>query len=86
MAAIDMSAPLPNITLCTPCSASWHRWLDAPMAPPPIRLDGTGIRTVRDVREAQQRRADDHYALIRRQQELIIRICAAGHQGEAAAQ
>jgi hypothetical protein len=83
MTAIDMSVPLPKITMCQPCSAAWHAWLDAPMATPPIRLDGTGIRTVRDVREAQQRRADDHYALVRRQQELIIRICAARHQGEA---
>ena len=77
-----MAGPNADKPLCKPCSASWHAWLDARMAPPPIRLDGTGIRTVRDVREAQQRRANDHYALIRQQQALIVRICASKHQGD----
>jgi hypothetical protein len=76
-----MTGPVPKITRCPPCSAAWLAWLDWTMPPPPIRLDGTGIRTARDVREAQQRRADDYYATIRYQQDLITRICAARHQG-----
>ena len=76
-----MPADSPNGPgLCPSCSASWQAWLGYTSPPPPIRLDGTGIRTVRDVREAQERRARDHYALIRQQQALIVRICTEVHQ------
>ena len=68
--------------MCGPCSAEWMAWLDYSPPPPPIRLDGTGIRTVRDVQAAQERRYQDWRDTVRFQQDLIRRQCAAGHHAK----
>jgi hypothetical protein len=64
---------------CEPCWGLWHRWLDYTMPPAPIRLDGTGIRSARDVGAAQERRYQDWRDTIRAQQALIAEGCWAGN-------
>jgi hypothetical protein len=70
------SVPQPG---CQPCWGLWHRWLDYRLPPPPIRLDGTSIRTVRDVAAAQQRRYQEWRDTIRSQQALIAAACRDGN-------
>jgi len=76
---VRKSVPQPG---CEPCWGLWHRWLDYTPPPPPIRLDGTGIRTARDVAAAQQRRYEDWRDTVRWQQDHIAACCWAGNHYE----
>lgn len=65
--------------MCEPCAAAWMRWLDYTLPAAPIRLDGTGIRTARDIGEYQQRRYQDWRDTIRFEQDLIKAGCLRGN-------
>lgn len=74
------SAPAKDgFKMCPPCSALWMRWLDYRLPPAPIRLDGTGIRTVSDIREYHERRYKQWRDEIRWQQAHIERLCREGN-------
>ena len=66
--------------LCGPCREAWFAWSDYKMPPAPIRLISIGAGSVREVLELRRMRADDHYALIRRQQAGIMEICRTKHK------
>jgi hypothetical protein len=73
-----LPCPGRSADLCEPCRAAWWAWLDWTPAPPPIRLDGTGIRNARDIAEAQQRRYDAWRHTVRWEQGHIASLCAKG--------
>lgn len=64
-------AELPPSAMCQACSDAYMAWLDYTLPPPPIRLDGTSIRTARDIRDYQERRYREWRDTVRFQQELI---------------
>lgn len=64
--------------MCPPCSAAYDRWLDYRPPPPQPLLINPGVNRARDVVEARSARANDTYALIRRQLAGIRDNCAAG--------
>lgn len=65
--------------LCPDCRAAADAWRDARMPPPPIRLISIGDSNVRNVADRRRARADDHYALIRRQRAMIAERCRRLH-------
>ena len=65
--------------LCPECRAAVDAWIVAPMAPPPIRLITIGDSNPRNVTDARRARADDHYALVRRQVAMIAERCRRTH-------
>ncbi len=68
--------------LCPPCQAASNRWLDAKMPPAPLSIAyGSGAAydvTPRGITERRKARADDWYALVRRQRAGIRDACARG--------
>jgi hypothetical protein len=65
--------------LCPPCRDLFDRWSVAPMTRGGIRIMSIGQDNPRNVVDANRARADDHYALINRQCEGVLRSCAAGN-------
>lgn len=63
--------------MCGPCSRAWLAWLDYQLPPAPIRL-WSGINSVRDIREAQERRYREWRETVRFEQGLIRRLCGEG--------
>ncbi len=61
-----------------PCSREWLAWLDYRLPPPPIRIDGTGIRRVTDIRDYHERRYREWRDTVLSQQALIRRLCLEG--------
>ena len=72
------------MSLCPPCSREWQAWLDYRLPPPPIRIDGTGIRRVMDIRYYHERRHREWRDTVLFEQGLIEKGCA-GHRAEAEA-
>lgn len=70
------------MSLCVPCGRLYDRWLDARPAPQRPQLVAIGPASARQCIEAQRRRADDHYALVRRQLVAIVQSCKIHHQPE----
>lgn len=69
--------------MCPACSEKWHAALDAPQPTPPINLVMIGSTYRLDwAAEQQRRRADDHWARVRRYQDQLIRDCARNHQDD----
>lgn len=66
------------MSMCPPCSRAWMAWLDYRLPPPPIRIDGTGIRRVTDIRYYHERRYREWRDTVRYQQDLIGRLCSEG--------
>lgn len=68
--------------MCPPCSRAWMAWLDYRLPPAPIRIDGTGIRRVTDIRYYHERRYREWRDTVLWQQGLIRRLCLeGGHSG-----
>lgn len=72
--------------MCPPCSAAWMAWLDYRLPPAPIRIDGTGIRRVMDIRYYHERRYREWRDTVLYQQGLIRRLCLEGGHVPAAAE
>ena len=64
--------------LCGPCAAADAAWRDSPPVPGGIRIH-TVATSARSVIDAQRARAEDHYARVRFQRDLITRLCAEGN-------
>ena len=60
------------------------RWLDYTLPPEPIRIDASYVRTVRDIKEHQERRYREWRDTVRFEQDLIKKNCREGrHVKEA---
>lgn len=72
--------------MCAPCSALWHKWLDAT---PPRRLAvayGSGApydASVRGVAERRRASGDEWWALVRAQTRGISQACREGRHVRA---
>lgn len=64
--------------LCPDCRAAYMAWLDAPMAPAPMRIHTVGD-DARNVVDRRRLRAEDHYALVREQTRMIAEKCHRDH-------
>lgn len=69
---------IPGAPMCPSCSRAWMAWLDYRLPPPPIRIDGTGIRRVMDIRYYHERRYREWRDTVLWQQALIRRLCLEG--------
>lgn len=71
--------------MCPSCSRAWLAWLDYRLPPAPVRIDGTGIRRVMDIRYYHERRYREWRDTVRCQQDLVRRLCLEGGHAEEAA-
>lgn len=71
-----MAPPQIKPVMCAPCADAWSRWLDyrPPIQPTLVSIDNS----VRGVTERRKARAEETYALIRRQCDSIRKNCAEG--------
>lgn len=63
------------MSLCADHQSEYSAWLDYKSVPP-LKIHTVGV-SLRDAVDSRRFRADDHYALVKRQTQMIVNACAA---------